>query len=101
MRYIWGMSKTPQPIVVTIKEGRHKTQPWSFVINRPGPQNKETKSERYARLFTAKRGALRMLCAMAYGTTLRGSRFYVVPGDKGKHHTVRFYIIRRTKPKAK
>jgi hypothetical protein len=88
------MSKQPAPIVVTIKEGRHATQPWTFTVNRPGPQSKETKSERYARLFTAKRGALRMVNA----SPLSGG--YAVPGPNGKIIPVTFYIIRRKKAKA-
>ena len=94
------MSKQPAPIVVTIKEGRHATQPWTFVINRPGPQNKETKSERYARLFTAKRGALRMVKAQPFGTTLQGVKFYVA-SKVGKLTPITFYIIRRKTSKAK
>ena len=94
MRYIWGMSNTPKPICVYLREGRHKTQPWTFTIDRPGPQNKETKSERYARLYTAKRGALRMVKA----SPLSGG--YAVPGPNGKITPVRFYIIRRKKAKA-
>ena len=74
------MSKAPQPIVVTLKEGRHATQPWTFTINRPGPQAKETKSERYVSLFSAKRGAKRML--------------------KGDTRPVTFIVIRRKKAKA-
>ena len=95
------MSKQPAPIVVTIKEGRHATQPWTFTVNRPGPQNKETKSERYARLYTAKRGALRMVNASPFGTTLGGSKFYAVPGPNGKIIPVTFYIIRRKKATTK
>jgi hypothetical protein len=49
------------PITVTLKEGKHKTQPWTFVIDRPGAQSKETKQERYATMTTAKRGAARVL----------------------------------------
>ena len=89
------MSKQPAPIVVTIKEGRHATQPWTFTVNRPGPQNKETKSERYARLFTAKRGALRMV--KGYRMDYTGG-FEAV--NNGKFVPVRFYIIRRKKAKA-
>ena len=46
-----------KPIYVTLKETRRKTQPWSFSIDRPGPQKKETKAEWYATMWSAKRGA--------------------------------------------
>ena len=92
--------KSPAPIYVYLREGRHATQPWTFTIDRPGAPSKETKSERYARLFTAKRGALRMLKALPFGTTLRGTEFYAVPGPNGKITPVKFYVIRRTKKKA-
>lgn len=56
------MSKL-KPIVVTLKRTRHKTQPWTFNIDRPGPQKGETKAERYATMWSAKRGACRVLGA--------------------------------------
>jgi len=56
------MSKL-KPIYVHLKEGRHKTQRWTFAIDRPGPQSKETKSERYATMWSAWRGARRVLGA--------------------------------------
>jgi hypothetical protein len=89
------MSKAPAPIVVTIKEGRHATQPWTFTVNRPGPQAKETKSERYARLYTAKRGAKRML------GTYTQNQVGVYADHNGKVHPVTFYIIRRKTSKTK
>lgn len=90
--------KAPKSINVYLREGRHATQPWTFTIDRPGSQNKETKSERYARLFTAKRGALRMLGGQEFGTTLQGGRFYVVL--KGSKLTpITFYVIRQSTPK--
>jgi DNA polymerase IIIc chi subunit len=92
------MSKQPAPIVVTIKEGRHATQPWTFTVNRPGPQSKETKSERYARLFTAKRGALRVIDA--WKTYIDRGWGYEAKHN-GKFVPVTFYIIRRKTTKAK
>jgi hypothetical protein len=92
------MSKQPAPIVVTIKEGRHATQPWTFTVNRPGPQAKETKSERYARLFTAKRGALRMLGAWVSMVKEPGAAYAI---HKDKPTPVTFYIIRRKTSKTK
>jgi NAD(P)H-dependent flavin oxidoreductase YrpB (nitropropane dioxygenase family) len=56
-----------KPIYVTLKEGRHKTQPWTFSVDRPGPQKGETKRERYATMRSAKRGAARKL-AQTYRT---------------------------------
>jgi len=50
-----------KPIIVTLKEGRHKTQPWTFTIDRPGPQKGETKRERYVSMWSAWRGACRVL----------------------------------------
>lgn len=48
-------------IVITIIETRHKTRPWTYTINKPGTGPMETKQERYSRIWTAKRGALRQL----------------------------------------
>jgi hypothetical protein len=56
------MSKL-KPITVLLKEGKHKTQPWSFTIDRPGPAYDETKKERYVTMRSAKRGAARVLAA--------------------------------------
>ncbi len=50
-----------KPIVITIKETRHKRQPWTYTIDKPGTGPMETKQERYSRIWTAKRGALRQL----------------------------------------
>lgn len=50
-----------KPIVITIKETRHKKQPWTYTIDKPGKGPMETKEERYSRIWTAKRGALRQL----------------------------------------
>lgn len=86
--------KAPKSINVYLREGRHATQPWTFVIDRPGSPNKETKSERYARLFTAKRGARRMLGAWKE----QGGACFVE--HKGKSRPVTFYVIRRKKTKA-
>jgi hypothetical protein len=52
-----------KPIIVTLKETRHNTQPWTFTIDRPGPQKGETKRERYVSMWSAKRGACRVLGA--------------------------------------
>ena len=52
---------TLKPIYVHLKEGTHKTQPWTFTIDKPGPQDDETKRERYVTMTTARRGACRVL----------------------------------------
>jgi hypothetical protein len=65
------MSKL-KPITVTLKESRHKKQPWTFTIDRPGPADDETKEERYVTMTTAKRGACRVLGA------LYSDRWYII-----------------------
>jgi hypothetical protein len=87
------------PIYVTLKEGRHKTQPWTFTIDRPGPQNKETKQERYVSMWSAKRGAARKLVGTGlqwWVDILRDGRFFDVKA--GKYRPVKF-IIQRLKRK--
>jgi hypothetical protein len=48
-------------IIVRLKKTRHKSQPWIFEIDMPGPQKGQTKRERYATKWSAKRGAIRAL----------------------------------------
>ena len=57
------MSKK-KPVVVTIKKTRHKTQPYTFVVD-DGRGPDLTVRERYTRSNGAKRGALRALNASA------------------------------------
>ena len=73
-------AKGPKPVYVYLKKGRHRTQPWTFIIDEPGVGPVSTKRERYARKFTAKRGALRMLGAVQFGTTLSGRPMWIVRG---------------------
>jgi hypothetical protein len=75
-----GKAKGPKPVYVYLKKGRHRTQPWTFIIDEPGVGPVTTKRERYARKFTAKRGALRMLGAVQFGTTLSGRPMWIVRG---------------------
>jgi hypothetical protein len=89
------MSKI-KPVYVYLKETRHKTQPWTFIIDRPGPQNKETKAERYATAWSAKRGAIRKLGAYTFGTTLGGENFWVMTAKK-KLYPVKFIYQRLPK----
>jgi hypothetical protein len=86
---------TLKPIYVHLKEGKHKTQPWTFTIDRPGPQSKETKLERYVTMTTAWRGARRKLGAFEYGTNLKGETFYVVAEKGGKLRPVKRIIDKR------
>lgn len=50
-----------KPVVVTITEGKHKTQPWSVRIEQG--KTDTILSQRYTRLHSAKMGALRKLKA--------------------------------------
>jgi hypothetical protein len=84
------MSKL-KPIYVTLKQGRHKTQPWTFTIDRPGPQNKETKRERYATMWSAWRGARRVLGAVR----LFASDDWAVEEKKDRLRPVKRIVIRR------
>lgn len=51
------------PVKVLLKEGGHKTQPWTYQIDGIGPGPKTTALERYAARRSAWRGALRNLKA--------------------------------------
>ena len=55
--------KKTTPIKVTLKKGKHKTQPWTFAIDDIGPGPKVSVRERYATSKTAWKGALRKLKA--------------------------------------
>ena len=55
--------KKTTPIKVTLKKGKHKTQPWTFAIDDIGPGPKVSVRERYATMKTAWKGALRKLKA--------------------------------------
>lgn len=48
-------------VVITITKGRHKSQPYSFTIDKPGSGPVETARERYSTRFAAVRGAMRKL----------------------------------------
>lgn len=50
-----------KPVVVTITEGKHKTQPWTFSVDKPGPGPSGTVKERYTRQHSCKLGAVRWL----------------------------------------
>jgi hypothetical protein len=95
------MSKL-KPIYVTLKEGRHKTQPWSFVIDRPGPQKGETKRERYVSMWSAKRGAAYKLSkgtvTTCKGLLKEGSLLEVTSKGGARLRPVKF-IVQRLKRK--
>jgi hypothetical protein len=61
-----------KPIIVTVTETRHKSQPWKFVIDKPGPKAKETKHERYATASSAVRGAMRVIGATYFPFEIYG-----------------------------
>lgn len=58
------MPKNKAPIEVTITKGAHKTQPFTYAIDKPGPGAKETKQERYATASNARRAAAKELSAV-------------------------------------
>jgi hypothetical protein len=87
------MSKK-KPIIVTITKSRRPTQPWSFVIDRPGPQKGETKREWYATSSTAKRGARRKLGAVKNGNDVFVESRRIVKGElKVSVTRVEFVVI--------
>jgi hypothetical protein len=53
--------KSLTPILVILKKGKHKTQPWTYTIDKPGGGPAVTVKERYAARRSAYRGALRHL----------------------------------------
>lgn len=72
-----------KPIIITIKKGKHKTQPYTFDIDRTGPAKGETKKERYTTPFSAKRGALRMLGANFRDEVIKGKPVKQWYSDQG------------------
>jgi hypothetical protein len=87
-----------KPIIVTLKKGRHKTQPWTFTVDRPGPQSKETKQERYVTMTTARRGACRVLADVSnLWQTIMRERSVLERGKGGKPvlRPVKFIIDKR------
>ena len=57
------MPKKPKTIRVIIYRTKHKSQPYRVDIDGVGPGPMQTLRERYARPYTAKRGAIRNLKA--------------------------------------
>jgi hypothetical protein len=89
-----------KPIYVTLKQGGHKTQPWTFTIDRPGPQKGETKRERYVSMWSAKRGAYRVLGLSPELVSAMQGAYVIEKGRKGLYieRPVKF-IVQRLKRK--
>lgn len=83
-------------IIVRLKKTRHKSQPWTFEIDMPGPQSKQTKRERYSTRWSAKRGALRQLGAVE---VMRPGN-WIVRNKKGKDIPVTVILDARKLTKA-
>ena len=89
-----------KPIVITIIETRHKTQPWTYTIDKPGTGPMETKQERYSRIWTAKRGALRQMGD--YYPEMTRCRFIYAPANNGQRTAQAIeWRIERLKTKTK
>jgi hypothetical protein len=78
-----------RPINILLTKGRHKTQPWTFTIDKPGSQSGETKRERYTTKKTAKRGALRAL-----GVWTGSILTHPAPMALGKPREIRWFITK-------
>lgn len=78
-----------KPIIVTLIKGRHKTQPWTFTMDAPGPGPKDTVQERYARKDSARRGALRKLNAQRSPVT---RDWYMNIGKTGNVRWIEFIV---------
>jgi hypothetical protein len=87
------MSKK-QPIKVTIKETRHKKQPWTVTIDMPGNNPLDELRERYARVFTAKRGAIRKLKAQQSPVT---KEWFVTSRPNGDVRWIELVIVKLKK----
>lgn len=64
----------PKTIKVFYWKTKHATQPWKYAIAMPGGGPLEEKRERYARPFTAKRGAKRELEAFTQPMATLGGK---------------------------
>jgi hypothetical protein len=62
------MGKGKKPVVITLKETRHKTQPWKVIVDDPSNGPTMELKERYARKWTALRGGLRKVGAVTLYT---------------------------------
>ena len=74
------MPKKPKTIRVIIYRTKHKSQPYRVDIDGVGPGPMQTLRERYARPYTAKRGALRHLKGFKnFGLPRTYSTFFGTP----------------------
>jgi hypothetical protein len=71
-----------KPTTVHIRKTRHKDQPWTVTIQPPGKAEAYTIKQRYARPFTAKRGAVRHLGGYVHRHYAASSDRYVLIGYK-------------------
>jgi hypothetical protein len=77
-------------IIVRLKKTRHKSQPWIFEIDMPGPQKGQTKRERYATKWSAKRGAIRALNIVWLGADVPHEKYV-----RGQYRDVVFILDAR------
>lgn len=73
------MAKKRTGIRVIIYKTKHKSQPYRVDIDGVGPGPMETLRERYARPYTAKRGALRHIGGWQNRVTGKCERFDCTP----------------------
>lgn len=59
-------------LTVTLKKGKHKTQPWTYTIDEVGPGPNSKATARFASKYSAWRSALRKLNAVTGGGTFEG-----------------------------
>jgi hypothetical protein len=78
-----------KPVLVTVTKGRHKKQPYSFSIDKPGPARQETRTERYSTDRNAVRAAMRILGAKFYPRVDNGE---MVTTNGGTYPVDRWYI---------
>lgn len=82
-------------VLITPKKGKHKSQPWTYTIDKPGGAPLETANERYTRRRSAVRGALRALDAQSSsglpGRTwsYTGGYAWFWKGPKGKVYPIK------------
>lgn len=77
-----------KPIYIRLKKGRHKTQPWTFEVDKPGNASKQTKRERYVAKWSAFRGAIRQL-----GLKWQGLKYGYIVTIKGKERPVKMIVV--------
>jgi len=71
-----------KPTTVHIRKTRHKDQPWTVTIHPPGKAEAYKIKQRYARPFTAKRGAVRHLGGYIHRQFIPATGYYATVGYK-------------------